>query len=154
MYLTTELKSYYVEDFRKLQKITDPYWKLDSGVIDPCLKINASKNFRTLFSKYSNDIGWSVDIISYLRLAYTKSGETLLKNEIIPIMTSLFSDNVKLNYYFKEPEDNEVSDYLHIGCFTNPDYFRIKSIHLELTSPDEDEHKLFWSNISSIVSEY
>lgn len=153
-YLTPELKSYYAEDFRKLQKITDPYWKLDSGVVVPCKKINDSFNFVTIFSKNSPYLNSVLQVQSYVRLAFTEKGESLLNDKIIPHLNAVFLDVDNFIFNFKEPDDNETSDAFDIGCFKNPDYFRVHSILFELTSDDEEDHNLFWSSISSIISEY
>ena len=160
IYLTKELKEYYLDDFvRNLIPCANPSWKLDGNLLSSLKKINVNPNIQTLYSKRSSFTN-PIDNSSYLEFTYFREVELVIFREIFPPFVTIFNDGsygTKCIYAFNPPMDNSVfsettDSSCLIGCRVNPDYFRVNHVKITLEANDPNLHEKFWKRLEEELS--
>jgi hypothetical protein len=144
MYLTTELKAYYMQDFNKnVLNCQDDFWKLDDNLRDLFIKINKNQNVQTLYSRRMNTTT-DPNKVSMLWILYSaKTSIKTFKAFKKEITKSVPSFRGGYNYHLHTDFDNKVK----MGCMNDKKYFKHGALMLTMKSQDLNEHKLFWDII-------
>ena len=156
-FLTPERKSYYMNDFQnKVLVYHEDFWKLDDGLPDLLIRINANPKIQTLYSqKYSSGKMTNTGT-SYLQFTYTEEIEGKLFKEQLPQIMSSFNydEDIQCYYSFEYPQKESDCDEVKIqlGCVKDPDYFDINVIDLHFRCFDPNEHNRFWEDITERLS--
>lgn len=129
MYLTPELKSYYLKELEAVEQLPEgDFWALDNGTHKALAAINAHSDYQTIYSKrfaYPSDGTLPLFYNSYIDIAFSERAQLELQNTLDRIASEFHpqSRSVKLLH----PETNSIDEHSDIGCRANPDYFRIFS---------------------------
>lgn len=158
VYLTSELKSYYINDFNLVLSLSTDFWGIDNGLKDILININKNSAVQTLYSKKHDFHKPSFEQQSYLKIAYTKEVELELFRFTIPEFLILFNTDEyqKFSYFFEPPTLNanyrngEIN--FNIGCIINEKYFFINTVKFELVSDQESIHNKFWKHLETKLS--
>lgn len=159
IYLSETLKAEYLRDFESVLSETDEYWKIHPKIKDHLIKLNQCSNFRTLYSAYSKKDPTKSDLISYLKIAYSKIVELELLRSTIPCLLIMHNSdrNSKFNYRFYQNENNviyrEGSRNIKMGCLTDPQHFKVNHLRIEFKNFDIRTHDDFWANLTNILIE-
>jgi hypothetical protein len=152
-YLTDELKTYYMSDFRNLLSFKgSEFWDIDEGLETLLEKINDLTNFQSLYSKmFKLDVeNFATEGISYLDLAYRKEARDQLLQILNQVKDATSCNGSQVSIFECHSSDNanfRSESKLQIGCINNPDYFRIKHFKITIKSLNIECHDLFWKNI-------
>jgi hypothetical protein len=143
MYLTPELKKYYMQDFNdNVLTCTDDFWKLDDNLRDLLIKINKSQNVQTLYSRRMNSTQ-DPNKVSMLYVLYSVKTPIktfkAFKKEIQKVPSFRGGYVHKLNV--------EMDMSINMGCMNDKKYFNKGALMLTMMSEDLKEHELFWSII-------
>ncbi len=155
IYLTPELKSYYINDFNSVITLSTDFWGIDNGLKDVLININKSSAIQTLYSKKHDFHKTSFEYESYLIIAYKKEVELELFRFVIPEFLILFNTNEyqKFSYSFELPVLNSNyrngESHFNIGCINNEKYFFVNNIKFELISDNEIIHNTFWKHLET-----
>src|SRR5690554_673097 len=132
IFLTPQLKDYYMKDFNNLLKMKEEFWELDNEFLkEKLIKINSNPNIQTLYSKYG--IQGPDDLESYIEIAFTQNIELEIFRSILPNLiytySSISMDLSNCYYRYSTPRVNRNysigDDKRGIGCLDDKDYFRI-----------------------------
>jgi hypothetical protein len=153
IYLSSELKKFYFQDFEKLLSSEMDFWQIDETIKNHLIKLNQNENIQTLYSKYGpgdNMLG------SYIEFCYTEKIEQRIFKDIIPEILYEFNDirSGCCIYEFSYPRDNANFNgdrKLGFSCTDNPDHFRINNIKIIYRSYGL-EHIPFWDLITEKLS--
>jgi hypothetical protein len=143
MYLTPELKAYYMQDFNdNVLTCTDDFWKLDDNLRELLIKINKSQNVQTLYSRRMNSTE-DPNKVSMLYIIYSVKTPIKVfkafKKEIRKV------PSFRGGYVFKLNVDMDMS--VKMGCMNDKNYFKHGVLMLTMKSEDLKEHELFWNII-------
>lgn len=155
LYLTDELKQYYMTDFRQLlaYKKSD-FWDIDDGLADVLVKINDSPNLQTIYSKKLTPKQDSFGTLrnSYLYLIYRKTIKKKLLSSLQEIARS-FKDEITIEERAPKANPQKSNDKLKgIGCIDNQNYFNVNHLKIELISFDIKEHERFFKELENKLS--
>jgi ribosomal protein L33 len=162
IYLTEELKKWYMDDFQNLLKIDKEFWEIDNADLKSILiKINQNESIQTIYSKYKNNSNF-IDKLSYLKFCYTENIELKLFREIIPFFITKYNGEFEYSpsvcdYDFFLPKTNanfnENSSIHGMNCIDSNDYFKVNHISLNLETEKIDLHKEFWDDLTTKLYE-
>ncbi|TNE78775.1 MAG: hypothetical protein EP332_13450 [Bacteroidetes bacterium] len=147
LYLSPELKAYYMADFDYLLKEErDLYWQLDAGIQEVLVAINENPGLQSLYSKlFQADKDGFIEPISYLRLAFIPELEKKVQNVYIELIQALDGREAQVTISLEDGMENRIFKAdSPMGCKNNPEYFRIKHFYIELRSDQEEWHRQFW----------
>lgn len=158
IYLTPELKSYYMSDFNSnVLNQTNEFWGLDNGVKDHLIKINSNPHMQTLYSRKRQFKEWIEMFGSYIEFTYTKDVELKIFREIIPFFLANYNtkDKSKFSYLYIPPRPNPNKDEssLSLGCLNDKNYFNVNHLKFEMDSNDRQTHNKFWKDLETKLSE-
>jgi hypothetical protein len=143
MYLTPELKAYYMQDFNEnVLNCQDDFWKLDDNLRDLFIKINKNKNVQTLYSRRMNTTTDPNDV-SMLYILY--SAKTPLKR-LKAFQKEIFKSVPSFRGGYRNV-NADLDMNIKMGCMNDKDYFKNGALMLTMKSQDLNEHKLFWDII-------
>lgn len=149
IYLNSDLKSYYHSDFvQNVLNEKDKSWGLNENIIKALTKINDNNSLQTLYSKFPHG-GFGSIPESYLTFAYKKEVELEIYRFCFPQLIFNFSqnDSERCYYHFFEPKDNilysDEKSEIKLGCFSNPNYFRINHLRIVYEFQNRDRHLEF-----------
>ena len=157
IYLTDDLKKYYVNSLLEIINCDDEFWNLDNGTEEHLISINQNNNIGTIYSKRGKGLSGK-SFHSYLRIVFTKSIERRLIGEVLPTIIKDYNslDNVKCKFEKIEPyiqAKKESSKNNHgLKCIVDPNYFNIKNILIELKNGNHELHAKFWNDLSCDLS--
>jgi hypothetical protein len=157
IYLDKEKKVIFMNDFKKLLDFEMPFWKLDDGVKNILMNINANEYIYTLYSKRLN-LNQPNEDLSYIKFCYYQDIELHLFRTVVPdlILTYNIRPESMLYYDFLYPRANENctigSSNLGLMCTDDKDYFFINHLAIYLKSPDLEIHDKFWNDIEDKLS--
>jgi len=150
IYLTSELKQFYLDDFNKISQVSIDFWKIEPEILPYLTIINKNKKIQPIYSKYGVN-----DSIkgSYIKFCYFQELEEQLFKSFLPDILEEFNDleNVTCVYEFHYPHENPNYDKktaLGISATDNPEHFRVNHIKLTLRSYKEKYHLSFWKELS------
>jgi|CXWL01.1.fsa_nt_gi hypothetical protein len=155
-YLTKELKKYYMSDFENLLSFKgSDFWDIDDGLENILRQINSNNDVQTLYSKRykPNPDYLTTQTDSYLEIAFTKEFESELISRLTNLKASFTCKNASLSISEGNTGENvnaTTESKLLLGCKTNPDYFRIKHVKIELDSARLECHDIFWGKMGPI----
>ncbi len=158
IYLTPELKAYYMDDFNNNDlKEIDPFWKLDDGIKDYLISINNNPNIQTLFSKKKQFYKPSSENDCYIEFCYSQKIEQHIFKTLIPELNKTYNydGDERLYYIFEFPKENIVyseKTASRLGCKNNKDFFRVNHIKLTFESWNTKRHDEFWEEIKNRFS--
>jgi hypothetical protein len=157
LYLTEQLKSYYMNDFNELSKLDAEFWSINNELKNILININHNESIQTLYSKIPDFSKPSLCSESYLEIAYVKEIELQLFRTIIPQFLILFNTDEyqKFSYSFFFPRSNANhtgNNRFNIGCITNKNYFNINTIKFELVADENSIHNNFWKKLEMNLS--
>lgn len=164
IYLTSELKAKYMEDFEtNVLNCCDEFWDLDDGLTETLSQINSNQNIQTLYSKklVAPESGaWSSQTDSYLKFAFSEEVELEILREVIPNCFEKFTSSIEesyciYQYCFPTVNSNysiDDSKSIKLGCVDDEDYFKINHIRIELNSHNQSIHEEFWEYLKSNLS--
>ena len=157
MYLTSDLKKYYLEALTETENTNNEFWKIETGIIDNLKKINENGNVQTLYSK-SAENSKSFSRESYLVIAYTQKVELTIFRKIIPYFMYNYNDYDSSCYYsFNEPYINkeriDTTGVLNLKCVDDPNYFNINNIRITLKNNSLKLHIQFWEELTKSLTE-
>lgn len=148
-YLNSDKKKYYQTDFtQNVLTETHESWKLNDFIRPHLIELNQYKEIQPIFSKFP-DKGQDE---SYLDIAYSSEIELLLKHNTIPSINSFFENKASIfSAFFLEPAENPLyksgKNKFKMGCFNNPNYFKINHLRLTFCNQNTDRHEEFWNVI-------
>ena len=146
IYLTKELKDFYLKDFEQSLTTDDDFWKIEKSIKDYLININKNNRLQTLYSKNGQNNFFND---SYLTFCYTSDLEQMLLKVCIPKILSKFNNLSKscCFYEFSYPRKNENYNpdrSLGFSCTDNENHFKINHIKIILKSRDKKIHSDFW----------
>lgn len=157
MYLTKELKKYYLEALSEVENSDNEFWKLDEGIKIHLDVINKNERIQTLYSKSGKYLG-GYQNESYLVFTYSKVVELKLFKEIIPYFMYNYNERYEsICYYaFNEPyireDKNEKGGILNLKCINDAQYFNINHIRITLQDGTKSINDRFWDDLSDKLS--
>ncbi len=150
-YLTENLKSYYQQDLEEaVIPLLDDFWRFDEELHDLIDLINSHDGLQTIYSRaYSPErSGLDLDPTSYIKVAFAQDKRMFLGALLMQVYDGVNGEYSPVTLSEEAPQENRnytPDSAIHIGCLTNPDYFRVWHFHLSLRSEDIDAHTKFWS---------
>jgi hypothetical protein len=156
-YLTKESKSKYRKDFEVLTSFKESeFWDLDEGVLSALTEINKLDCLHTLYSRRDASFNeFALERESYLQIAFTKEVEAQLLDVLNEVRASFQSDDCEIEILKEPPLDNpnvENGSHSPLGCRNDPDYFRLYSYTISITSDIEPNHDRFFSLLKNNLS--
>ena len=164
IYLSEELKEYYMKDFNeKVLTCDDDFWDLDEGLKELLININANPRVQTLYSKYlGNNFGSRK---SYLEFAYSKEIEQKLLVNLQELTNKYTSNEEDDNYAEDEtckyklcsPKENANADgdnsmsVIKLASAIDPNYFMVNHIEVTLNSYSPKKHQQFWTDLTELL---
>jgi hypothetical protein len=156
-YLTTSLKAKYREDFHVLTNyMGSEFWDLDEGLLDLLSSINELECLQTLYSKrHTSFREFALERKSYLQITFRKEKEVELFNVLNNICLVLQNEDSEIEILKEPPSHN--SNYkgdskIPLGCLNDPDYFRLYSYTISITSNLESDHERFFGLLKEKLS--
>jgi hypothetical protein len=154
IYLTSNLKTYYANDFtNNVLTCSDSFWKLSPDIVEILNAINQNENVQTLYShKKQFD---KIDINdSSLTFTYTKEIELKIFREIVPYLLACFStvDDSKFSYLFYHPEIKDTSgahNVCNLASVVDGNYFNVNRLWFNLSSDKKEIHDKFWDDLKN-----
>lgn len=155
IYLTSDKKTYYMEDFAKVKVNT--HWPLDKDLEPYLVIINNNNLIQTLYSQNCKSDSFTTDLISYLEICYSQKLELKIFREVIPSLLYQFNKGEeRLNYLYIPPGPNQNyqpdKTLRGIGCIDDNSYFQISHIRFVFYSFNQNRHAEFWQTISLELS--
>jgi hypothetical protein len=157
LYLTSDLKKYYLEALNETKNSENEFWKIESGIENHLTKINENENVQTLYSKCAeNSKNFLTE--SYLVIAFTKKVELTIFRKTLPFFMFRYNDyDSNCNYIFNEPyfreDENGKPRVLNLKCVDDSNYFNINHIRITLNEGSLDLHKRFWNDLTEKLTE-
>lgn len=155
-YLTKELKKYYTNDFESLLSFKcSEFWDIDDGLVDILKQINLITEVQTLYSKRykPNQEYLTTQTDSYLEITFTREFEPELISRLSKLKAEFTCNNAVLTFSVQNPLNNvnvKPESKILLGCTTNPNYFMIRHIKIELDSENLECHDIFWEKLKEI----
>ncbi len=159
VYLSKETKEYYYNDFiENVIPETNPSWKLSEYLKPILYELNSCERIQPLYSQFPDARRPSSEQISYLRVAYFEELELPLFRDVLSFFTILYKDSYSSKFYFTF-HDSDVEEPFHagdpkikMGCFSNPDFFKINYIMFWFKSEEQEKHREFWEKLRNRLS--
>lgn len=151
IFLTPELKSYYLAELNKAKQIKDKDWDIDKGLIHILDEINLNPNIQTILSKRSENL--NRDNVSYLHLAHTKESYHNLNNALENVKSIMMNQGTCGGDLFYLASNNYKAKTTYKGKHTldvlsnTERYTNINCFIIEMYSFEPKDHNLFWDEL-------
>lgn len=149
--LTPELKAYYMADFEQnVLNCDDDFWQLDYGLKDLLININRSPNIQTLYSRKRNDKN-DTNIYSFLWI--------LISEDVSDAKVNNFIRDAKSKLYdfscqpVKRITQNK-EKHIKMNCINDSKYFKNGAIMIQVVTPEQNEHHVFWKLIKKHLTKF
>jgi len=155
-YLNDEKRKFYDDALAQIRDCEDDFWNLDETLGKYVDAINANPRVRTMYSRRGRNL-LGPGLTSYLTICFSMTVEAKIINEIEVDLKNIFRDkpNCTIIVHHKRPRvdvDNaEAAPYLRY--IVDPEYWNIHHITFEICGGNSVEHDLFWTMLSSRLTE-
>jgi len=156
IYLTPELKEYYMKDFNEnVLTCQHESWRLDAAVADLLIQINDNSHIQSLYSKCCGRPVFTSDgNESYLEFAYSKEFEAKIIEDFQGILAKYVSQKYqKCTLELSAPKENsnwrfnDVESPIKMACLTDKNYFMINHFEITFQGSTPDKHLQFWDDL-------
>jgi len=155
IFLTPDLKKYYMNDFTKnVLTCEDEFWGISKGIRDILISVNENPKVQSMYSHKQTFNDWGLKP-SYIDFAFTQDIELTIFRDIIPYFQASYNtdDGNKFNYYYSYPKSDddvkEKSGTNDLAACTDKDYWKINNIRFELKTKSKDIDNRFWLDIQA-----
>jgi hypothetical protein len=155
IFLSPDLKKYYMDDFTKnVLTCTDEFWGISNDIKDILIKVNENQKVQSIYSHKQTFNDWGMKP-SYIDIAFTQDIELTIFRDIIPYFQACYNtdDHNKFNYYYSYPKSDEdvkeKNGTNDLASRTDKDYWKINNIRFELTTNSKDVDDKFWQDIQA-----
>jgi len=151
-------RKYYDQAFDHILNCDENFWKVDGGLTDNILLINSNNHIRTMYSKRGMDPVSTIKPLSYLEFCYSEQSKQKLIDNILPELSQKFNTNPRCSFLYslerpkiKENEENDVHPCLKY--ISDPMYWNINHIRVELKGGNINMHSEFWDDLTQLLSQ-
>ncbi|MDP8218322.1 MAG: hypothetical protein P9M03_06325 [Candidatus Theseobacter exili] len=162
IYLDRFNKEYYSTDFtQNVLTETDNFWKLDDSIREYIVELNNCKQIQPLYSKFPDFANPNSEKKSYLWFAYSKEIELTLFRNVLSNFICKYNQLTDSKCFYSFHEANTTRTFeeggnpsIKMGCFNNPEYFKINYIILTFECWDKHKHLEFWNELRSQLKNF
>jgi hypothetical protein len=150
IYLTKEIKEYYMNDFtNNVVNCSDEFWDLDEGLLEICTDINKNDNVQTLYSRRclkNNDENEA----SFLWLMISEQADV---DKINTFIRTCKREHKKFQFDYKHITA-ELDPDIKMGAMQDINYFQYGVVVVRIDSNKLKEHNLFWETIERHIKNW